>query len=510
MNFKMYRLIAAFLLASVTGFSQIITPDLSFGNQGTTTFDLNFNEDVFNDIVLQPDGKLVAAGYAVQQAQKEVSLMRFNADGSIDSTFGQNGFAEMNVGIIHSIAKTLCLQSDGKILVAGYYDNNFYNDAFIARFNADGTPDSGFGSAGLITYVMGSQYDEFHDIAVQNDGKIVVGGRTWQNNSYDFIVMRLLPDGNADSLFGQNGKVTTDFGGNYDIITSILLLPGNKIVVSGHTEIGASYFAAAKYLSDGTMDNSFGTNGKIFIGSGSRLDRCYGLTMLSDSSIVLAGTHHNNTIDEFMLVKLNQNGVPDTTFGTAGVSLIPAVHASDILTDIVAQDDDKLIACGKGDGNKALLMRILPDGVLDNSFGNQGIYSGNNGGFQSGLNALLLLPDHSVVAAGFIDNGSDFDFMVSKVLNNYSTSVEEHSHMLQYRVYPNPATDIINIQLQEELNGSAVVTITDITGRIISSEQKYFLNGHLQMNVPSELPAGLYMMNVNDGRLNGSMKFIRR
>jgi uncharacterized delta-60 repeat protein len=510
MNFKMYRLIAAFLLASSVGFSQVITPDLTFGNQGTVVHDVNTNEDVFNDMTRQTDGKLLAVGYSVQQAQKEVSLMRFNANGSVDSSFGLNGFTEMNVGPIHSTAKAVCLQADGKILVTGYYDNNFFNDAFIARFDTTGDPDSTFGNTGLITYVIGTQYDEFHDIAVQADGKIIVAGRTWQNNSYDFVVMRVMPDGSADSTFGVNGLVTTDFNGNYDCITSLMLLANGQILVSGHTEIGASYFAAAKYNSDGSPDNTFGTNGKLSVGSGSRFDRCYGQTILSDSSIILAGKYHNSNVDALMLVKLNEDGLPDTLFGVGGVRLYPTVNTTDVLTDIVTQTDGKLIACGMGDGNKAMLMRILPDGTPDSTFGNQGIYSGNNGGMQAGLNALILLPDHSVVAAGFIDNGSDFDFMVSKVLNNVSTSVWEQAKHPHFSLYPNPAHDFIHIQTEVDNTGEVLVAISDITGRTVSSEIMQLSNGHLQIDLPGSLNEGIYTLTVKSSGFTGSAKFIHQ
>ena len=510
MNCRIYQVLSVLLLVASTSFSQIIAPDLNFGNQGSFVHDVNTNEDVFSDLVRQPDGKLVAAGYSIQQATKEITLMRLNANGTADSTFGQNGFVEMNAGIIHSYAKAVCLQQDGKILVAGYYDNNFYNDALIARFNTDGTPDSTFGNAGLITYVMGNQYDEFHDIAVQPDGKIVVGGRTWQNNSYDFIVMRLFSDGNPDTLFGVNGIATTDFNGNYDCITSLILLPGNRIVVSGHTEIGASYFAAAKYLNDGSLDVTFGTNGKISIGSGSRLDRCYGMTMVADSSLILAGRHHNSSIDELMLVKLSKTGVPDSTFGTAGVRMYPTVHASDVLNDIVTQADDKLVACGKGDGNNAMVMRFLPDGTPDNTFGNQGTYSGNNGGVQAGLNALILLPDQSFVGAGFVDNGNNFDFLVTKVLNNVSTSVSEPVSRVSFRIYPNPVSDVMHIETGSEANESTTVIISDVSGRKIFMNDAELVNGELQLNLPVSVLPGIYTLTLHNSSFSSSSKFIRQ
>ena len=134
---KHFTLIALLSLSFLSLQSQTI-PDLTFGINGTITRDINFNDDVAKDIIVQPDGKILIACNAILQSYNKYTVARYNANGTIDTTFGVNGLTSAFVGPVHDMATSMALQADGKILVAGNYGWNFYNDPAIVRFNSNG------------------------------------------------------------------------------------------------------------------------------------------------------------------------------------------------------------------------------------------------------------------------------------------------------------------------------------------------------------------------------------
>jgi len=178
-----HSLLTLILLNLFTAFNANanVNPDQSFGTNGIVTTDLFGKEDQIYDIAIQTDGKIVVAGYSVVQSHREFMVMRYLSNGVIDSLFGNNGKATVLVGTANSTARALALQQDGKIVVAGYYDNNFFNDAAVVRFNTNGTIDTTFGNTGVVRLVLSNQFDEFHDVAIQSDDHIVLAGLTSQN-----------------------------------------------------------------------------------------------------------------------------------------------------------------------------------------------------------------------------------------------------------------------------------------------------------------------------------------
>lgn len=174
------KMVAALLMTLFLkpGFSQTTLPDATFGSNGIVTTDISGFDDVLEDVLVQPDGKIIAVGHAIVQSQKQFYVMRYLPSGAPDNSFGMGGKATVTVSNLHNDAKALALQTDGKIMVAGFYRNNSYNDPVVVRFNPDGTVDNSFGQNGVAQFILSNQYDEFHDIAIQPDGKIVLGGRT--------------------------------------------------------------------------------------------------------------------------------------------------------------------------------------------------------------------------------------------------------------------------------------------------------------------------------------------
>ena len=227
--------------------------DTSFSADGIVTTDFNNGEDHFNSIQLQADGKIVAAGLSKTGAYYDFALARFHTNGVLDSSFSDDGLLSVSInGNTDNWLYGLALTNDNKIIVCG--------DA-VARFNFNGTFDSSFNDDGIINYNIGGRGNS---IKILNNNNIIVGGG-WGN----FTLSKYNEDGSVDSSFGTNGLVDTDFGINtYDQINSIELQSDGKIVAAGYSglQFSNSQFALARYNDDGKIDSSFGTDGLVNTG----------------------------------------------------------------------------------------------------------------------------------------------------------------------------------------------------------------------------------------------------
>ena len=246
--------------------------DSTFGPGGRVTTNFSSGGDEAHAVVIQPDGRILAAG----RANEEFGLSRYNSDGTLDSSFGISGKVTLDFDGFPDAAQAVALQADGKILVAGQIVRQLQSPIGlrqrfgVARFNADGTLDSSFGSSGKVITAFNN--NEFLDaeafaIAVQADGRFVVGGwTTGPQGGSDFALARYNVDGSLDPTFGSLGRVTTDFSnmGN-DKIEALALQPDGKIIAAGFSDlrISSDLFALTRYNPNGTLDSGFGVNGKV-------------------------------------------------------------------------------------------------------------------------------------------------------------------------------------------------------------------------------------------------------
>lgn len=260
--------------------------DSTFGGSGYVTTDIGGGSSAYA-LVVQPDGKIVAGGIGGQGAPN-FALARYNSNGSLDTTFGEQGIVRTTVGYISNIY-ALALQVDGKILAAGYCWNLETNICALARFNADGSLDTTFGIDGIVTTQVGN-VSQLQTIALQQDGNIIVGGYTTNDRlHYSSLLMRYDSTGILDPSFNGTGIVITTL--TYSSVINALALQSDGKIVTGGYGFGAlnTTFALARYLPSGTLDTSFGTNGVTLtaIGDDARINS---LIIQSDGKIVAAGT----------------------------------------------------------------------------------------------------------------------------------------------------------------------------------------------------------------------------
>lgn len=286
--------------------------DSTFGTGGVLTTDFgggSSGSSFAQRVVIQPDGKIVVAGHASlgsTPAGNDFAVARYLSSGNLDSTFGIGGKVMTQVLGTSDLAFAVALQPDGRIVVAGRADD----EAAIVRYGSDGSVDSSFGTQGIVTANLSAttSTDAANAVVVQADGKIVIAGYTGgSTGSFNFALARFNPDGTPDNSFGTsgNGRVTTDLSGNDDFIEDLVLQGDGKLVAIGRRTATPLFdFAIVRYLVDGTLDGSFGTAGKIevdFFGAG---DVGQGIALQPDGKIVGVGQVTNGTSTDVGLVRV--------------------------------------------------------------------------------------------------------------------------------------------------------------------------------------------------------------
>lgn len=210
-----------------------------------------------NGLIRQPDGKLVTAGYCTlgTGATWNFALTRFKSNGSLDTDFDSDGIVITPIGNTNDRAACLVLQPDGKLTAAGYSYNGSDLDFALARYNSDGSLDGSFGGGGTVVTPLGTGDDAATCLALQPDGKLVAAGYSVNGGNRDFALIRYNSDGSLDGNFGTGGKVVMSIGAGDDTVNSLVLQPDGKIAVAGSSSDGAGdRLALARYDRDGCLD----------------------------------------------------------------------------------------------------------------------------------------------------------------------------------------------------------------------------------------------------------------
>ena len=292
---------------SITFLFVLICPNFvaaKFGSNGKVTTPIGNDNDKAESLILQPDGKLVAAGWSYNGSNGDFALARYESNGSLDLSFGTGGKVTTPFGSDQSCARSLILQPDGKLVAAGYSDDDFA----LARYNSDGSLDLSFGTGGKVTTHFSIYADGTESLILQPDGKLVAAG----HSNRDFALARYNSDGSLDLSFGTGGKVITSFGSDQSRARSLILQPDGKLVAAGSSGNISNYdFALARYNSNGSLDLSFGTGGKVITPIGSSTDYAHSLILQPDGKLVAAGSSDNGSNDDFALARYNSNGSLD-------------------------------------------------------------------------------------------------------------------------------------------------------------------------------------------------------
>src|SRR5215813_8718294 len=376
--------------------------DPTFGTGGKVTTDMS------GIVAVQADGKLVMAGgaFVSSNGNSAFAVERFNSNGALDASFGTGGKVTTDFGGRFGGARSIALQPDGKIVAAGGLVIGLFNDFVLARYNSNGTLDTNFGTGGKVITDFGVSADAM-SVAVQPDGKIVVGGSANLDGGYNFELVRYNNNGTLDATFGTDGKVTTTFGVpqqgfSYALAYSLALQQDGKIVLAGEATVnGDRDFALARYNSNGTLDPSFGTGGKVTTTFGQN-DVAFSVAVQPDGKIVTAGF----ALFKFALARYNSNGTLDPSFGTGGKVTTAIGGLNDAAGRLALQGDGKIVVSGRSyiNGNfHSALVRYNSNGTLDAGFGTvTAIFGG-----ESDDVSIALQPDGRIVVPGSSFTGSN-------------------------------------------------------------------------------------------------------
>ncbi len=437
------------------------SPAMDFGNNGLVITDINNqSSDVAMAVTIQSDGKIVVAGRthaATAYENYQFAIVRYNTDGTLDNSFGAQGKVLYPYECVddYSYKISMALQTDGKILVTGTcYQSNF--DLFLTvRFNIDGQVDFNFGTNGKVITSLGEGLNGYPNaIAIQSDGKILVGGLVQGPLSYptgvDFALVRYEPNGTLDATFGIDGIVLTPVveGSGYEWIEGLSLLPDGKIVAVGNTDIfeaGTNIYRVAivRYNSDGTLDFTFGAGGIVLTDFGSSYPYATSLAVTSFNDIIVGGNRENqNGENDFLLAKFTADGTPFQGFGINGITI----------TDINPLET-----------------------VLDVKFQSSG----------------------KIVAAGLTGSTIHHDFAVLRYLDGIHPGKDEIKQDYRAEIFPNPAEHSLRVRLQDFEN--SVLSIMDINGQQQMLVKLQTSDNFIDL---SDLPAGFYFLMIKRNDLN--------
>jgi len=363
----MVHLLARFLaaIAVCATFTTHAAPgnlDTTFGSgTGKIITAIGSGEDTARALAVQPDGKIVVAGSCSNRSDNDFCLARYDANGVLDATFGSTGKVITAIGASDDYADALAIQPDGKIVVAGYCSISGNNDFCLARYLASGALDSSFGTTGKVITAIGPDYDNASAIALQPDGKIVVAGYCFNGSNTDFCLARYLASGALDTSFNSTGKVVTTIGAATDVASALALQPDGKIVVAGYCFNGSNTdFCLARYLASGTLDTSFNTTGKVITAIGASDDYATSLALQPDGKIVLAGYCSNGSNNDFCIARYLPSGALDTSLNSTGKVITAIGAGNDYASAIAQQPDGKIVVagtCSNGSNNDFCVAR---------------------------------------------------------------------------------------------------------------------------------------------------------
>ena len=374
--------------------------------------------DFAQAVALQPDGKIVIAGYtgpAVGGAgPNDFAIARVHSNGTIDTTFSGNGRQTVDFGA-DDRALGVAIQADGKIVVAGFTDNGS-PDFAVARLNTNGSPDATFGGGdGNFDFSFGG--DDFGQaVAIDEAGRILIAGYTNTGGGggiNNFAIARVNANGTLDMTFDGDGLRRVDFGFD-DRGTGVAIQTDGRIVVGGFAALD---FAIVRLNVNGTLDANFSSDGVHTVNLG-LADRSTGLVLLHNGKIAMGGwTSAGVGVGNFAFVLLNSDGTADNTFDADG-ELIVDFGGTDQTGGIAVQPDGQLILAGWADvgggggATNFAILRVGADPPLDLTFDDDGRQNTNFGNDDEGR-AVLVQPDGKIVVAGFENFATD-DFAIAR------------------------------------------------------------------------------------------------
>lgn len=516
---KRFRLLflSVLLLIAPASFSQYGELDSDFSDDGKvlTTFG-EFHSSV-RSLVIQPDGKILAAGdmFDSNRPFSQFALARYNNEGLLDEEFGDMGTMIENSGAqmhLHSMS----LHHDDKILVAGveFRHKNKTSVSLLKRYNPKGSVDESFGIGG--TVVVNSIYST--SMAVQEDGKIILAGYSvnhfFKPNNYVLMLIRFNSNGTLDESFGIKGVVQTKIKGlGAQVVVAVQ--SDNKIVVSSDVlGINDRDIIVLRYLSNGFLDNDFGSKGIAVVYA--KYDNEAEAVKIQplDGKIIIGGTSQQPLASSFFVMCLLPNGNPDSSFGDAGGAM-PSAGVTEQLKSVVLQTDGMIVASGVSRDLKTeniILKRYRSDGELDLTFGKDGVVI-TDFDLRSAAAIVAMQPDGKIVAGAYAGGSLKVDFALLRYISGLKIEEGFTNEKNTFSVSPNPVDKTVNLAFNLKHSQGLTVDLYDFNGRKIQNvlqQQEFPAGTHSHaIELPENLTKGIYFLNISNGKSISNLKIVK-
>ncbi|MEX0966302.1 MAG: T9SS type A sorting domain-containing protein [Bacteroidia bacterium] len=511
-------LTALAMVMSLTVLAQPGTLDSSFGTDGIVTTSIGAENDQAYAVAVQDDGKIILGGSSYVGSVSDFTMVRYNADGSLDQNFGNGGKVITTFSPnAFSVIRALTILPDGKILAAGQTPDQGNYHITVVRYKEDGSLDAGFATGGKQVHNIASVSDSYvNGMAVQDDGKIVVGGYV---SGFDFMLARFNENGSVDAGFGSNGSFITEVGDGIALGSDVALQSDGKILLAGRAiNVAVNNFALIRCNTDGTLDAGFGDAGQVMMPISTGFEEAKKVIVQPDGKILLVGHAEAGSGFEFAIMRLKADGTLDNSFGNSGSALVSFGTPDAFATAVVLQSDGKMVVAGyTGSSNttwKFALARLNADGTLDQGFGIGGKLTTAVGTTFDYCQAVAMQPDGKIVAAGYSDSGANFDFAAARYLSGLNVgivdfSISENSVL----IYPNPVNQ--NSIFKYTLTSTERITIdlVDINGkrlqRFVDQEWKEAGPHQQPVRISEEIPSGNYFLILSNSKGQVAIKIFK-
>lgn len=498
----------------ISGLLNAQTPgslDPSFATAGQLIVDADML-DVWNDIAVQADQKIVAAGMSFDAAYVSTAYVhRFLPDGSPDLSFGQNGKFTYNLDFEANLY-ACAIKPDGHILISGSTTDYQGYRILLIQLLPDGTPDPDFGDNGVALLEVGIYEDHAYGMALLETGEILLSGIGTVDYAGEWrfapMVVKCTASGELDTSFGDNGVARLPVNYIENTFRCIAVQPDGKILAAGHYANDLLSFAmlVARFLPNGALDPDFAEGG-IFNYPLNADAQGFDIALDGTGHIFVAGVTVTPDYDfTMLLMKLNPGGEPVSDFGTDGIVNVNNSGNYDVGYSLKIQDDGKIMVAGTTgngppeDGHLAV-WRFMPDGAADMGFGDNGstiIYLGNR---QDEIYDLEWHENGRLLAAGKTRNDINTDFFLMRLYGDQATAVSTPSLRADISVSPNPTTadEAITLAFDMPVSGDMTIELFNMQGEWVCQWiEKGTLTGrqNIHLRLPAGLSAGVYQMAV--------------
>ena len=315
--------------------AQICVIDSTFNDDGRAITTVTASGDVITALIPLPGNQVIAVGYVSNGALYDVGMVKYLEDGSLDPDFGVDGIMMDGPDFAGLIPNDAILIDSEHILVGGSWFEDGTKDIFLARYDLNGNRDVTFGVDGYVRYDLGTGAEEIYTLAQQEDGKIVAGMLDVDDSEFICLVARFNADGSIDNSFGVDGFQNISVTESDDFVNSILVQPDGKIVGAGYgLNVTTNYnFIVFRLTSNGLTDSTFNSTGKLEFDFENTSDVSVTLTMQDDGKLLVGGSSE----DGAAVLRLTENGIPDSSFADDGSFLLTNAGCAGILVDDLGQ-----------------------------------------------------------------------------------------------------------------------------------------------------------------------------